>query len=108
MVSAPGAREHEPDHRTGDVVGSVRAVLGGHGGDGHAAPPLDSTSTDDHGSSPVALPPSRSAPAAVVSTRPRARQELPSRRVEVVGVMVVGEQHHVDGADGVGRDRRAR
>ena len=55
--------------------------------------------------SPTAPPPSRPAPATVVITVADA-QQLAAGGVQVVVVLVVAEQHRVDRADVVGRDRR--
>ena len=108
-MSAPGAGEHESDHRPGDVIGAVGAVLGGNGGDGYRGPAAGRL---DLHRGPRLEPDGVAAQSLGArgggEHAAGARQELPPGRVEVVGMMVMGEQHHIDVAHGVGLQRRAR
>jgi hypothetical protein len=84
------------------VVGAVRAVLGGDGRDRHRGPA--GGSVDLHRGPRLQAD---GVAAQAIGARGGGEhasgpgQELTSGGVEVVGVMVVGKQHHVDVAHGV-------
>jgi hypothetical protein len=102
----PRTGEHEADHRTGEVVRPVGAVLRRRSGDGHGAP----VSALDLDRRPRLQPRRVAAQALGALDRrqhaPRARQELAPGRIEVVAVMLVGQKHHVDRDDRLRVERR--
>ena len=71
-------------------------------------PSLPVNSVDAQGASPSAWPPSRFAPTTVVSTRFALRRKSPAGIIEIVGMLIVAEQHGIDFADRVRAERRAR
>ena len=101
------AGQHEADHRAGQVVGPVGAMLGRHGGDRERG----AVGPRQRQRRPRLEPERRPAQAPSAGHGRQherdAGQEGTPARVEVVVVMVVREQHGIDVADLVGTDRAA-
>src|SRR5690242_9949006 len=91
--------EHEADHRPRDRVAALGTVQGGNGGDRDRAGvgALEREGVPRREADGVAA--QAPGPIRRGQRAPGARQERAPAGVEVVGVMVVGEQDRVDGAD---------
>ena len=98
--------EREADHVAGERLAERRAVAAGGGGDidRRPAPRLQPRRLPRRQAAGPAAEPARAGRRR--HDRPRRRQQRPPRGVEVVAVVVVGQQHGVDRRQVGDRDRR--